>query len=81
MLVLPTAVNVEHPSNIKSPILNIFSVPLAGDLLRPEHVNIDFEQNLIRGGSVCFSEKAVQDACKRLNLNFIVRAHQAWVAP
>ncbi|CAD5217331.1 unnamed protein product [Bursaphelenchus okinawaensis] len=48
----------------------------SGYLYLRSTVSDRYKPNTIRGVSVCFSEKAVQDTCKRLNLDFIILAHQ-----
>ncbi|CAD5217329.1 unnamed protein product [Bursaphelenchus okinawaensis] len=74
----PHLTSLEAIDQIKRPISNIFSFPLAGDLLcsDPRYIDTDFRPNTIQRASFCFSEKAVQDTCKRLNLDFIILAHQ-----
>ncbi|CAD5221063.1 unnamed protein product [Bursaphelenchus okinawaensis] len=63
---------------IERPLLNVFSVPLAGNLMwsDPAHIETNYSFNTVRGVSCFFSEKAVIDTCNRLNLDFIVRGHQ-----
>lgn len=78
----PELTSLDAIRNIPRPLVDVHQIPLALDLLwadpddfgRPNDPS--FVPNRHRGISVCFNAAAVEDACKRLNVSMIVRAHQ-----
>ncbi|CAL2038274.1 unnamed protein product [Caenorhabditis brenneri] len=78
----PELTSLDAIRNIPRPLVDVHQIPLALDLLwadpddfgRPNDPS--FVPNRHRGISVCFNAAAVEDACKRLNVSVIVRAHQ-----
>ncbi|PIC40454.1 hypothetical protein B9Z55_011792 [Caenorhabditis nigoni] len=78
----PDLVSLDAIRMISRPLIDVNQNRLAQDLLwadpedfgRPNEAAFCWNKN--RGLSVCFNAQAVSDACRRLNVNLIVRAHQ-----
>ncbi|KAH7724885.1 Ser/Thr protein phosphatase family protein [Aphelenchoides avenae] len=74
----PSLNSLDDIRNLKRPILDPNANPLACDLLWADPM-IDLKgyiPNTVRGVSVYFGEDTVIEACARLKLDLIVRAHQ-----
>ncbi|EFP06216.1 hypothetical protein CRE_06763 [Caenorhabditis remanei] len=78
----PELVSLDAIRMIDRPLTDVNPIRLAQDLLWADpddfgkpHVG-EFIHNKNRGLSVCFNAPAVHEACRRLNVCMIVRAHQ-----
>ncbi|VDM98897.1 unnamed protein product [Thelazia callipaeda] len=74
----PHLVSLDSIRNIKMPVMEVFPDTLEQDLVwsDPKLDIKGYEPNKLRNVSVAFGEDTVYKACKRMNLDLIIRAHQ-----